>query len=410
MQRLNAFTAKGVLRRYQLDVLLQGAFDWPIDGCRCQYVLPGAAIFYRFEGAEPTIVMAASLKDGFPILCAITQDHVVWVDKPERADLVPFARTLLREQQAERVNLQKKPAVWIGDPNFAHFLWNEFPALCAVAHRTTAFNIRLFFDPMGIVPKFADEHQITVHQMPSRSCGKGWTATPAVMLGSIYCDADVLQTVHRLMDLSERSQQGPRLWLTLRDHGRTMENQLDFLSSLIATVHRQSPETIFFLDGFSTAMDLDAPIYDPLRASFADRIAGAKQLAGQLMAAHPRARIHDMTGAPLGRALRALSTCTFYVAHAGTMQHKAAWFYPLPGLQHGNHASLSPAALRWAAQMIETAQAPLGLPSTQITDGPVNARMRTNDRNRDYAVSDIPKTVSAVCDLIAEHATNQPVF
>jgi hypothetical protein len=110
----------------------------------------------------------------------------------------------------------------------------------------------------------------------------------------------------------------------------------------------------------------------------------------------PGLDIRDMTGVPLDQSLRALSTCRFYVAHAGSMQHKCAWFYPLPGIIHGNRASLSPGALRWNAQQVAETVEPRGIGPEMLRDTVVRGLPAQNDRNRDYVITDIPQAVAAV--------------
>jgi hypothetical protein len=403
-QSLNAFVTKGALLSYQHDVLTTGSFTCtcPFTGILRQpsahFVLPGSGILYHFDGPERFILLAASLKDGFPILCMITADNVIWTSKKERANLIPLARRMLTTEPTTKVTHSLRPYITIGDPNFAHFIWNEFPALFEAVQHTRNFDINLRFDPLGITEGFARQTGSTVSQDATAFQGKAWSRRPTVCLGSTFCNASAKNAAMALMGLPARCISKPRLWITIRDQGRTMENQTAFLSALITTQTARAPDTEFLIDGFSTPMDMNRSIYDALHSKFAARIKGAQKIVSNLKSKHPNTHIRDMTGQPLNAALCAISTCSFYVSHAGTMQHKPAWFYPLNGLQRGNHASMSPAALRWSAQMVSGAKPPAGLDCDLIQDTDVSGLPIHNDRNKDYFVTDIPAAVRSVLD------------
>jgi hypothetical protein len=410
---LNAFVGEKTLRCYQLDILKAGSFTCtcPFTGTPCRplahYVLPGSGVLYYFKTTMPFIVMAASLKDGFPLLCAITSDNALWTGKPERTDLIALAQQLLNTTPAPMMNEALKPRITLGDPNFAHFMWNEFPALFEAIKHTRDFSINLRFDPLGVMQGFAHQARLPVTKMTAPAEGKGWSEHPAVCLGSSVCGTSAKATLMTLMNLPEQRRTKQRIWLSVRDQGRTMENQAAFLSALIAALYARNPKTEFLLDGFSAPMDVNRKIYDALRPKFAARIQGARKITAQLISDHSNARIKDMTGRSLNTALHAISTCDFYVCHAGTMQHKPAWFYPLHGLQHGNHASLSPGALRWPAQMVAETHAPSGLPTNLVQDTYVSGLPVQNDRNRDYIITDVPAAVQGVLDQIDVNSSRQ---
>lgn len=407
LKALNAFVAPEALRGFQRDILSKGHFTCicPFTGVPsspdAHYVMPGVGVLYHFDGPNRYILTAASLKDGFPILCLVTAQDVVWVDKPERHDLVPLARQLLASGPDLRIQANNQPIAMIGDPNFAHFMWNEFPALIEAVDTTTDFSINLRFDPLGVMQGFARDVGLTLNHMTSPTQGRGWSAHPTVSLGSTICGPAAKAKLMALMKLPEPQKTSPRIWISVRDQGRTMENQFEYLRALIAAQSARAPETEFFFDGFSTPMDMNRQIYGALRPKFANRIIGAQSLIADLTAALPNARLTDMTGQPLSTAIGMISTCTFYISHTGTMQHKAAWFYPLKGVQHGNRTSLSPAALRWAAQMVDNAIVPAGVPIKLIKDTEVRGLPTQNDRNKDYIITDIAAAVEATLEQIS---------
>ncbi|NNE51840.1 MAG: hypothetical protein HKN30_05495 [Sulfitobacter sp.] len=404
LKGLNAFTSDRALRRYQLTVAQTGVFACPCPqtGKACtpvaHYLLPGQGVFYLFEGAAPFVVIAASLKDGFPLLCLATEDDVFWTGRPERTDLVAQAQSLLQRPPGQFIDPEQGPVVHIGDPNFAHCLWNEFPALNALSKRNHSARIAVHFDPLGILTRhcevFAHEYRLA----DNRQALRGWSTAPVTMIGSTFCDTAARNAALALMGLQqpEKDPHTPRIWITLRDRGRTMENQLEFHHALITALSARHPRAQFLLDGFSTPADLDRPLYDSLRERFAARIAGGQKIARALMQNLPKVPIRDLTGMPLDQALSAAAGCHFYVAHAGTMQHKPAWLFPVRGIVHGNRASLSHGALTWCASMVAGSLSPAGLSQEIIQDSAVRGLPTLNDRNRDYFVTDIPRAVDEV--------------
>ena len=393
LDTLNTFTAPGALRKYQSNILETGFFSYMSIQPNGHYVLPGNAIFYHFNASVPFVLIAASLKDGFPLLCMVTSGAVTWAGTQERLDLIPIARQLLRTGPEQVVDLEMMPRAIIGDPNFAHFIWNEFPAVHEAAKHHTDFGINLRFDPLGVMSQFGTEHRIPLSSMITPTQGKGWSNTPSVLLGSNRCNASAKSDLLRLMDLSSLWKSAGKIWLTVREKGRTMENQTAFLSALITAQAARDPASVFLLDGFSLPMDFERPIYDQLRSKFTDRAKATQAIIRTIISNHPQAHIQDLTGLPLRNALLEIATCSFYVSHAGTLQHKLGWFFPAHGLQHGNQTSLSPAALRWSAQMISGALEPWGLDPGCVKDTQVRGALAPNARNRDYFVTDIPRAV-----------------
>ncbi|MDF1726213.1 MAG: hypothetical protein P1U53_00555 [Sulfitobacter sp.] len=395
---LNQFVGDRALRTYQSEIARDGTFSLicPHTGQRrnpeAHYLLPGAGVIYRFGGSSPFMAVAASLKDGFPLLCLATDKAIHWAARQERADLAQLAQELL-EEVPESVDPGARPSLHIGDPNFAHCLWNEFPALHAL--QQTDAQLHIHFDPLDLLGPYAAERGFFTRQITNRAACKGWQTAPTAHLGAIHCATPARSAAARLIGLPPAHPSG-LVWISLRDRGRTAENQVDFIIAAIRALAKRDPTTRFCLDGFSTPLDLDRPLYDPLRHAFAARSEGGRAIAAEIAAALPGYPIKDFTGEDLHRALRTLRRCAFYISHPGTMQHKPAWLTPLPGIIHGNRASLSPGALRWNAGMIAGTLQPAGLSPDLIEDTRVRGAAAANDRNRDYRITDIPGAVKEV--------------
>jgi len=401
---LNRFTANRALRSYQLSLSASGSFSCvsPASGKVVQpcahYLMPGAGVHYLFGGTAPFVLTAGSLQDGYPLLSIATADGQYRIGKRQPADLTQQARRLLHDPRCIPVDPSRRPQLHIGDANFAHCIWNEYPALLALLDHAPDVECHLSHDPLGVLRTTCATRNIPIIGLTNRAAARGWSVAPVVMPGSILCGSTALATVHRMLTLPAQAppEDSPRIWLTIRDSGRTLENQDAFLCAVIRAFYTRDRNTTFVLDGFSRPMDLAGVPYDALRPKFSARIAQADAIAARIMSRLPMANITNVTGSPLRTALAEVSRCAFYVSHAGTMQHKPAWFYPIPGIIHGNRTSLSPAALRWAAQMVEGSIAPAGITPDIVQDTEVRGLPVHNDRNKDYVVTDVPRATAEV--------------
>lgn len=411
IQVLNRFHGDRALRGFQRSLAMTGQFTCisPFSGKPilpiAHYLIPRTGVFYCFGGDVPFALLAGSLKDGYPLVCLVTRAGIFWSGKDRPDDLARQAQSLLTDAPPIRVDQAQKPQVHIGHPNFAHCIWNEFPALLALLDHQPDIACRISFDPLGVLRQSCGK--LTV--MDDAPIVAGWSKAPVVLPGSTFCNATALETAHQRLGLPLRVPPGdraPRIWLTIRDSGRTMENQEAFLCTVIQAFHDRDAKTTFLLDGFSSPMDYSSPCYDPMRPSFTERIRAANDIAGRIMARLPGIQIANLTGASLRRAFGEISRCSFYVSHAGTMQHKPAWFYSIPGIIHGNRASLSPGALKWAGQMVKGSIPPAGLSPDIVRDTQVRGLPVHNDRNRDYIVTDLD---TAAAQVLAHFDTTRAV-
>jgi hypothetical protein len=362
------------------------------------YLVPGAAVHYLFGEGVPFVLTAGSLKDGYPLLSIVTSEDSHRIGNHELSDLTRQARHLLHDPPGRLVDPTNRPQIHVGDPNFAHCIWNEYPALLALLDHAPDVECHLSHDPMGILKKTSTTRGIPCTQVKNRAAKCGWSTAPIVVPGSVFCGSIAMAAAHKVLDLPPLAapDTAPKIWLTIRDRGRTMENQEAFLCNVIQAFYDRDPNTTFLLDGFSNPMDLAGALYDALRSKFSVRIAQANTIAARITSRLAMANITDITGSSLHAALAEISRCSCFVSHAGTMQLKPAWFYPIPGIIHGNRASLSPGALRWAAQMVEGSIAPAGITPDIVQDTEVRGLPVRNDRNRDYVVTDVSRATAQV--------------
>lgn len=357
---------------------------------------PMSGCIYWFDAAEPFCLVSASTRLGCPILALVTRHAVYPVADPEASPLIVRARSMLLENaRPERlIDPKARPLALTGHVNFAHFVWNEFPGLWHLRESGALFDIGVLHDSIGILQPYCDKQGLDCRFAAQRGAVEGWQIQPTLIPGSTYCNAEVKQEILRLMDMDPHyvpAARPPRIYFSLRRTGRAMEDELDFLETVIGRILEVYPDCDVVLDGFSLPVDFKRDIYANAARGFAARIEEARDTVAKLAARLGQvrqARLHDITGVPLDAALREVSRCHFYVAHAGTMQHKAGWFFPLSGLIHSNQAGITPGSLRWTASMIADAVPPDGIAPELIEDLEIYNMPRANARNRDYRLLD----------------------
>lgn len=407
LEALNRFVTPRALRHWQLSVAQYGRFT-----CRCpvtgraespigHYLVPGCGVIYRFGEAHPFALVAASIKRGFPLLCLISPGAIHWAEAPQRQDLAQLAQDHLLGPLPKQLDPEQPPLIHLGHPNFAHGLWNEYPALTALMSQEHRATFALGPDPLALLDRLCRDAGRTPQVLTASGTRLGWSSRPLGLLGSTRCSEAARRHALGLLDLPTQPGRGEGIWITLRDKGRTPENQVSFLATTIHALAQAYPGVRFFLDGFSTPMDFERPLYDLLRDAFRARIEGGRRLAAQVCAQLPGLPIEDLTGAPLRTALGKLARCHFYLSHAGSMQHKCAWLSGIPGMIHGNRAALRPAALRWNAAQMGGSLAPVGLSPDLVADRDVHGLPRENERNRDYLITDVSR---AAAEVVAAYA------
>lgn len=256
---------------------------------------------------------------------------------------------------------------------------------------------------MGNIAAFCKAHKICFDEVERTKEARGWQSRPTLVHGSVFCDGNAKTELMELigLPLSWSPSPEPKIYMTVREKGRTPEDQVEVLALIINKLLDCCPNAVFLLDGFSLPQDFARPIYDPVRLSFEERISGAQRLIGQISEALPRkqcAQLRDLTGMTLIDSVHEIASCHAYLCHAGTMQHKPGWFYSLPGVQHGNRASISTGSLRWTASMVEGAMVPEAVASNFVEDLGFTGTLQSNPRNRDYRLTD---REAAVEDIFA---------
>jgi len=423
LEELNRFTTHRALRAFQRTMLEQARLELisPMSGqsvaASACYLHPNGGALYWFEeaGHAPFLLLVSVLHRGYPALGFITAAGVVPAQADPGGALAEHGKKMMRlgRRPPQMLSGKGRANLCLGHPNFAHFMWNEFPALYAARDLGGAFTLQGFFDSLGVLETFCETHAIPLHMKNRPNAMRGWQARLCVCAGAEFCDAQAKGALLELCGLTQAksgSATGPVFYVTLRDKGRTLQDQAAVLGHLLRALLERFEGSRVLLDGFSRPDDDGRVIYKTWRAGFQARIEGGRALARAITAALPPAmagRVDDLTGMGLRQALGAIAACDYYVAHAGTTQHKVGWFFDRPGTMHGNLASIGGGAPQWVAAQVADSRAPRVPDTAQIIDGAVEGMPRDTARNRDYALRDPDRVIGDILEHAAATLAGQ---
>jgi hypothetical protein len=211
----------------------------------------------------------------------------------------------------------------------------------------------------------------------------------------------------------------PVIWLSVRLDARTPDNQDEFLISLVSRVSRDYPEAAFILDGFSYPDDFGSAIYQQeatdgvlppipdgtgdaggylssaMMSREEDISAYVCKLQASLNSLLPNTVVNT-SGMRLANAVYLAHLATYYVCHAGTLQHKIAWIYNIRGIVHSNTAGLQPGVRNWLADQLQDGVKPSLISGQYVTDLDSIRTINQVERNRDYHLQDIEKIVDQI--------------
>jgi hypothetical protein len=457
----NAFVLDHALRTYQRDIIERGCFSVisPVDGefvspSICHVINNGDAAFgnigiaYRLPGEEGIWLLADSVKDGFPLTEAVhaPSGGSLWsLNEAYGREHEPWkARLRALEQGSHWSNFpsadRDQPTLLVGHPNFAHHLWNELSGLYLYARERGrapgSLRIQYTYQPLVPLAEFFTGFASEWAGVDSLETLPGFQEGMVTRLGSTRVPTGLREEVIQWV-ASRRNpkatnvataalQDGqPVIWVSLRLDARTLDNQEQFLDSLVHAIVERYPAAAFIFDGFSYPADFGSAIYSQPQEAGSRGVLkrllprGEGYVAGRMrerekeitgyverfrkkLAKRIANPVISVSGMSLVDSLYMARLADYYVCHAGTLQHKVAWIYNIPGLVHSNTAGVGKGTGRWLARQLEDGVQPAVLGPEHVTD---LATIRTGNRvprNRDYHVIDIERAVQEIVRDLGE--------
>ena len=403
---LNEINRSDGTKRFQDHILSSGAFSilCPIANRNlyptCNFFIPHMpAVIYLFEGEERLALISLNLALGNPVVAAMTKTITAETENlgshQNPASLLNAARSLLSElsSSAPKIDLKLKPKLICGHKNFAHFIWNELPTIDNSIFDQRDIERCIMWDPfnMHLKPPYSGK----LAPVTNVDAIQGWNPS-LVLIGTSTFLSDNVRSRFLRSTISEKKPESRQLYITVRPKSvsKFLVNQVDFIRKLIRAFHEKYEDMEFVLDGFSMPDDLERSIYkDPIRSRFAERVKHSNHVIGEIIHAVPQAEksIRNITGMNLSSALEIISSCSYYVCHTGTQQHKIGWLFPWRGFLHSNSRHTSDHAIEWLAKQTECAIAPLRPDPEHVEDvEPNDGISEVQDaENCNYRITDI---------------------
>jgi predicted Zn-dependent protease len=435
VQALNRFVGDRVLCAYQQRILTDGAWDLsvllessPLLFRGCLYYAVSKSIAYCFQNERERVwLITGGAANGFKIKAVFKEperwffrlsDDVVSGDEHRLIDdilateLPPFARDDARPRGAVIVS---------GYGNYAHYMWNELPALLEVLQWpprsvTRAIVVAEPFGPFERLVHWPPDIPVT------RTDDRSLMGSPRPQLhhdllvvpGSTVVTKQTKQRVIALANelTSSNGIAFPRksgrriLWVSLRLMYRHAINEQAFVVALAKRLAEDDLGYDLALDGFSLPWDIAFPgryMPDYMRGHHKAVVElGARVTAAVRHAVGDRVKVFDWTSASLPEAISLAADVDFYVCHHGTQQHKIGWLYDVPGLIHANVALVAQGVNgEWPQLQADSSVQPIYFPGRFIVDAQTRNERQEYPYFRDYAFADIDGLVDFVVAQMA---------
>ena len=365
------------LRRYQQWIVDQVPFCVAIEGTAysfhcCRTTADRNHLeLHRCSDGAPFVLSSDPCGSGFSLMQS----------RPE-----PLIATL-----PARPWLDRAPVLRIGDPNFAHFLWNELDPLLHLLNRAQQRGERL-----AVV-------QDSDSVLDLSSLGGVELLPPAVLeqRPSVHVGAMRVSEVARRTVLASlgappvaeaNAAQPPLLILGVRGPGRReLLDEDRLLPDVICQLQQRWPTLRICLDGFTFQHNNR---HDPTSLARSEAIAAR---IARIQAACPGIALETLHGLSFESYLPRVAEASFYITHEGTIQHKIGWMYPeIPGLclVAGPHGE---AVGRWHRDQCEGAHQLAVLPTGLLQ------HVMEQQRDQPFECRDPVAMFEAIERLLAPH-------
>ena len=221
----------------------------------------------------------------------------------------------------------REPVLRIGDPNFAHFLWNELDPLLHLLNRARQRGERLAVvqdsDSILDLSSLEGVELLPLDVLQQR---------PSVHLGAMWVSAAARRTVLAGLGAppvaEANAANAPLLLLGVRGPGRReLLQEETLLPELIRQLQQRWPMLKIYLDGFTFQHNNR---HDQTSLARSEAIAAR---ISSIQAACPGIALESLHGLSFEAYLPRVAEASFYITYEGTIQHKIGWFYPqIPGL------------------------------------------------------------------------------
>jgi len=389
VRSLNSYHFDRALRQYQLDIISYRDGNYGVGAdvfkpCEC-IVFRNLDIAYRIYPNQSIWVLASGLSRGHPIKEVYNAEtgSVLWSEDGKPQSRIAHYIALDFAGNLPELREDGSPSIILGDPNFAHFHWNEAPALDRVlqCRLINPDEIHIFarVEPLSplreIFPELSTRFFSDFIRFPFGRSRRIFTHLGSQFIHKSY--ADRIAACIKAKQVTERCAKALRktsdncniIWIACRNDKRAAINEVELIEEVIKQFKYNYENCIFLIDSFSLPDDFPSAGYKPFEAYFANRTQVALDYTKRIIRKiEDEASVIYMTGMRVSEAIRVALDADYYISPAGSIQHKVGWFTQANGTIHSNSASMSESALSWYANQAEIAQTPVGLGNEGIED------------------------------------------
>ena len=282
-----------------------------------------------------------------------------------------------------------------GHANFAHFIWNQLPALLALGQEVLQ-DACIFQEHDTIV----STTKIKADLLPFST--EDLSADCELYVGSECVDDKTRAFLRNGLNAPKPSPSKVkhdtcRVYLGIRGPGqRALLNEYAFYKELMLTVSEKlSNKVEFYLDGFSFQNDNTRD----KRAQ--ERCASIDNIIDNLKNDLPNLSLISLNGKNISYFINLEPTIDFYVTHEGTMQHKIAWLTPeVKGfLLTGSKTPKSVAS--WHSNQVLT-NGSQGSIYTFLTHETEQENTNSIERNNSFRIKDLRQTALRIANIIKQ--------
>jgi tetratricopeptide (TPR) repeat protein len=433
LAHLNTFVTDRCLRRYQADIVRTGNIDFagllgnetPVFSGTL-YHAPPKAFAYRYVIDEVGYWLITDLAaEGYPILAAYDEGTETLLDgavNPD-TDLNGFLGQQVRDIRAVASSgmsrrLIPKPTVVLvsGFANYAHYMWNELPAMLEIERWTTTqiSEIAVVYEPFGPFAqtiRWPDAPPIrSTSNFELQSAGKFHDKllfTPGSRIVTSETRERLRQVCAAHASGSVPDDRGAfTIWISLRRMYRHATNLETLLASVIRRCEAAGLAIDIMLDGFSLPFDIAVnhryamDYYVHHRQLVEEQ---ARAFIAEMSPLSRHVRLLDTTWASLATAITLAARADFYICHHGTQQHKIGWMYDVPGLIHGNaHIAAQNPHGDWTQAQCDSPIRPEYIPAQFIGDATTDNERQDIAGFRDYAFVEVETCADFVFSLVVK--------
>jgi hypothetical protein len=405
LEALNQFDYPRCLRQYQREIWSSGQFSIKDQRsgaglvCDATLYLQNKTFAWRFPTPRGAVwLISSGISSGYSI-------DALYESVSNTVYLAPDGNEALTTMMAPYLEKNLAPFgpvrthLVAGHANFAHFIWNELPALLALEGQPSRIDaVWAMFEPILPLRQLVQfPADVALRQInpaylgyPHASLHTGVLFSVGSTLVTKATQSRVITSCLNYAGTPPPAEEGAkRIWLSLRLLYRHPINQLEAFRSFLSCLAGSSGRYEILLDGYSLPHDLTQPgRHDVAREnSYNEAVAELARALTESVQSH-NLKIIDLTRLNLPTVIAWTPSVDVYVCHHGTQQHKIGWLSSAPGLIHVSLYFLADRPEGWVAGQAEGSALPRYLPAQYVEDcGSDNPRQH-NPFFADYRFSD----------------------